>query len=477
MYKTILYLLIFSSVALANGKPTAIDQKIMNLGLNFEFEEADRLLKEQIVNSESLKNHFLYLNIELLKVIQATDAVPFKEKRAVKDSLNKKLIDYAENVVEKYEDEELTGYNKFYFGSIYGILGRLYGVSREMMSAFSAGKEGRNIMEELVEEDPNFIDAYLLLGMMNYYADRLGGFIEFVAGILGLSGDRSVGLKYLERVEKEGLINNWQATMILIELYSRMESNKFASLPLLEKITKRFPNNTHFKNWLSYEYLSLYQLDKAGELIKSDTNNTINDFVKALYYSQAGEFEKSNSIYNELLVNEGIVWPSVYENAKYNRVMNYFYLGNDESVQKYSTGLNERYSNIYKEISERPELSKLMFKLRKAVLLNENNIIAEFLQNPPDFQNSKITEASYNYNIGVYYFKNSDFENAERYFLKSKEISFDDFGYTTSRFLIHIYLIRETNIEKVEKLMDDIDDLDSEDLEFFAQDLEEKYDL
>ena len=118
-----------------------------------------------------------------------------------------------------------------------------------------------------------------------------------------------------------------------------------------------------------------------------------------------------------------------------------------------------------------------MFKLRKAVLLNENNIIAEFLQNPPDFQNSKITEASYNYNIGVYYFKNSDFENAERYFLKSKEISFDDFGYTTSRFLIHIYLIRETNIEKVEKLMDDIDDLDSEDLEFFAQDLEEKYDL
>jgi len=477
MFRTLAILLFLSSLALANGKPTEIDQKIMNLGLNFEFDKADRLLEEQTGNRESLKNHFLYLNIELLKVIQATDSAPFKEKRAVKDSLNKKLIEYAEKVVEKYEDEELSGYDKFYYGSIHGILGRLYGVSREMMSAFSAGKEGRDIMEELVEEEPELVDAYLLLGMMNYYADRLGGFIEFVAGILGLSGDRKIGLEYLERVEKEGVINNWQATMILIELYSRMESNKFASLPLLEKITRRFPGNSHFKNWLSYEYINLYQLDKAGKLIESDANGDINEFVKALYYNHAGEFEKSNKIYNELLKEEGRVWPSVYENAKYNRVMNYFYMGDVDKAKKLIPGLNERYSKIFDEIIQYPELARKIFELRKAVLLNENDVVEEFLKNPPEFQNSIIAEGSYNYNVAVHHFKNSDFNEAERYLLKAKEISFEDYGYPASRFLIHIYLNRETNIDKVEKLLDDIDDLDSEDLEFFAQDLEEKYDL
>ena len=94
--------------------------------------------------------------------------------------------------------------------------------------------------------------------MMNYYADRMGGFIEFVAGILGLSGDREVGLKYLQKVEKEGTINNWQATMMLIELYSRLENNKIEAIPLLEKLVKSCQKNTHVKNWLSRDYLSMH---------------------------------------------------------------------------------------------------------------------------------------------------------------------------------------------------------------------------
>jgi len=328
MFKSIILLVTISSIIVANGKPTSLDKEIMNLSLNYEFQKADKLLSEQFKESENLKNHFLFLNVELLKVIKATDEVPFYHKQTIKDSLNQELIEYAEDVIEKYEDEDLSIYGQFYLGSIHGMLGRLFGVSRSWMSAFSSGKEGRNIMEDIIEQDSNFTDAYLLLGMMNYYSDRLGGFIEFVAGILGLSGDRNIGLNYLEKVEKEGHLNNWQATMILIELYSRMEGNKFASLPLLEKIVKRFPNNTHFRNWLCYEYMNLHLLNNSGIMILADTNKTINDFIKASYYHQSGDYEKSNNFYNNLLGDEGLIWPWVYENAKYVRVLNYFYLDN-----------------------------------------------------------------------------------------------------------------------------------------------------
>ena len=42
--------------------------------------------------------------IELVKSIHAAEVVPWKKKKAVKDSVNKILIDYSEKVIEKYED-------------------------------------------------------------------------------------------------------------------------------------------------------------------------------------------------------------------------------------------------------------------------------------------------------------------------------------------------------------------------------------
>ncbi|MCW8850801.1 MAG: hypothetical protein OQJ81_12540, partial [Melioribacteraceae bacterium] len=278
MLRSLLFLFLIYSITLANGKPTIEDKKIIDLSLNYEFEKADKMLSDQIKIGTNLKTHFIFLNVELIKVIKKTDESTYKTRRAVKDSLNKILIDYAENVIDKYEDKELNLYDKFYLGSIHGVLGRLYGVSKSMTSAFSSGKAGRNIMEEIIEEDPKFVDAYLLPGMLNYYADRLGGLTEFFVGILGLSGDRRVGLDYLERVDKEGEFNNWQATMILIELYSRMEGNKFASLPLLRKITERFPNNIHFLNWYCYDLLNLDQMDELESVIIKHGDN-INDFI------------------------------------------------------------------------------------------------------------------------------------------------------------------------------------------------------
>ena len=466
-----------SVLIIANSEPTAVDKKIMDYGLNFEFQKADSLLAEQMNTSENLKNHFLYLNIELLKVIKATDDAPFAKRRAVKDSLNGKLIEYAEKVVEDYEDAELSNYDQFYMASVHGVLGRLYGVTREMMSAFSAGKEGRNLMEDVIEEDPEFIDAYLLLGMMNYYADRLGGFIEFVAGILGLSGDRDVGLEYLEKVEKNGEINNWQATMILIELYSRLEGNKFDALPLLQKMVNEFPNNSHFRNWLCYEYLNLHQLNNAGDLIAADNDGAINDFVKASYYHQAGEYNKSNQIYNRILSDKDLIWPWLYENAKFNRVLNYLYLNELEESNTLSADLNEEYMKRYNRIKNNIEMTLKLKEFMLAVSTEDFEKGNRIIEEEPDFGNYVSAEASYNYFKGVYFFKNNELVEAENYFLKSKDLSFEELGYSSVIYLIHIYKLKDVDIEKVEELLDAVDDLDNDGLDFYAQDLEAKYDL
>lgn len=477
MIKHIIITLLFASCLFANGKSTAIDQRIMDLSMNYEFEEADKLLAAEFSINESLKNHFLYLSIEMMKVMKTADEVPFSKRRETKNIMNQVLIDYAEEIIEKYEDEELSINQKFYFGSINGFLGRLYGVNKSWMSAFSYGKEGRNIMLDIIEEDSSFTDAYLLVGMMNYYADRMGGVTEFIASILGLSGDRIIGLEYLNKVDREGHINSWQATMILIELYSRMEGNKFEAIPLLEKMVKQFPNNSKFVNWLCYEYMNLQDFNRAGKMIVNDNENKINEFVKASYFSGIGKYEKSNEIYSITLNEEDNTWPWVYENAKFTRALNYFFMNDSVNAGKYSKELNEMYSSELDLINKNKKLVKELQNFEIAVNTNNNVAVEEYLSGEKRNIESASLNSEFYFYKAVYKFKNNNYNEAEELFLKSKNISPDDYGERASRYLIHIYKTNTFEIEKIEALLDDIDEYDNVGLEFFAQDLEEKYEL
>ena len=470
-------ILLSSIIILGNGKPTEVDRRIMHLGLNYEFEDAEKLLFEANSKGESLKNHFLYLSIEIMKVEDKADKVPFNKKYTIKEKLNSKLIDYAEDVVEKYEEEELTVHDKFYLASIHGVLGRLYGVQRSWMSAFSEGKSGRNLMEEIIEENPEFTDGYLLLGMMNYYTDRMGGVIEFVAGILGLSGDRNLGLEYLNKVVESGDLNKWQATMVLAELYSRMEGNSYDAIPLLEKLVEQFPNNSKFVNWLCYEYMSTYQLDKIKNMLDTDHINQINDFMKAMYYSNIGEYEIANKMYDDLLSKENTTWPGVFENAKFNRIFNHKFLNNEKISRGLSKDLNEDYVKHYNTYTTNFEDLRKIEKFKIAVRFNNNEFVESFLSNSSELKISEFAESQLKYYTGVYYIRNGHYEKAEDYFLETKKLNPKTYSVRVAENLVHIYKEIVVPVEKVEQLLDEIDEYDNERLEFFAQDLEKKYNL
>lgn len=476
MIRIIFILFLISSFVYSNGKPSSIDKQIIELSLNYQFDDAEKLLQELFKKSDELKNHYLYLNIELIKSIKAEESVPFKNKRSIKDSVNKVLIDYSENVIEKYEDKELSVYERFYLGSIYGMLGRFHGVSRSWYSAFSSAKSGRSILNEVIEEYPSLIDAYLVLGMMNYYSDRFGGLTKFFAGILGLSGDREKGLEYLRKVEKEGELCNWYALMTLAELYSRLENNKFQALNLLEKFHDKFPNNSHFTNWYSYEQVELYKLEEAGKTINGKSGDKVSDMVKGNYFHHIGNYQKSNSIYDTLLAEKGIIYPWVYEKSKFNQAVNYIMLGDMSSAKKISNKLNESYSEIINNYLNNPVLAIKLVEFRNN-LLNDNTIAIEMINRPPDFKGSKYFEAYFNYYLGIYYYKKHNLKTAESAFQLSKDLDPKNFNYSAINYLIIIYSEINANRNDVKNLISEIDDLDYEEFEFSARDLEKKYNL
>ena len=474
----ILFFLAAGSVFCSSANVTATDIKILDYAFNFEFEKAEELLAENFNREpESLKNHYLYINTHLLKVIPATDEQPFRNKQNVKDSLHQILIKYAEKVVEKYEDKKLTTDEKYYLGSIHGFLGRMYGIEGSWMAAFSNGKEGKNMLEEIIGKNPQYADAYLLLGILNYYADRLGGVVGFVAGVLGLSGDREVGIQYLKLAEERGKLTSSQAAMLLVELYSRLEGNTLDALPYFEKLIKQYPRNSHFINWYCRELMDLNEIEKVSGFIKNDSLNLVSPDVKARYYSLAGEYEKSNKLLNNILKEKGVLWPFLEEHYKSMRVLNYFLLGNTNEVNKYKKELNEDFRKTVDNFINSPELAKKLIKYREQIGFNKDkNEIESFIKNSVNFNNNYL-KAYFNFHTAVYYFKNGNLKQAETYFIKAKESHPEWFKFTSSPYLVYIYKNMKVNKNKVEKLLDDIDDLDNDGLSFSAEDLKLKYDL
>ncbi|MFZ1291147.1 MAG: hypothetical protein WAR79_13710 [Melioribacteraceae bacterium] len=477
MKLTLILLIFFTSIIYSNVNPTEIDKQIIELSLNYQFEEADKLLNQLFSNSNSLKNHYLYLNVELIKIIKATDEATIKNRQKVKESLNEEMIKYSEKIISQYEDKNLSKDDKYYLGSIYGLLGRFYGVNKSWMSAFSNGKKGKNILEEIIESDPNYIDAYLLLGMMNYYADRLSGVTKLITSVLGLSGDRKTGLEYLHKVDKNGVLTNWQATMVLIELYSRLENNGFSALPLLEKMYKKFPNNSHFANWYCYELINSNMLNEAGKLISSDNSNEINDIVKAQYYHFSGNFNKSNEILNALFKEEDKIFPWVYDYSKYLRVVNFNLLNDFDSEKKLKLELKYDFKEYYNKIFNNHELSKNLLKFREHILINEFQNAEKIKENLLNNKLNDAQQAFVTYYDGIQNFKEKKLLNAEKYFMKSKSLDNEIFGNDINRYLVHIYKTTNANKNNVEKLIDELNDLDDERLELSVEELEEKYDL
>ena len=436
----------------------------------------ESLLNAQLqANPDVPKYYFFKILTTTFKDQAEAEELSFENRREFKNSKNSALIKYGEEILEKFENVEYTPENKFYMGNIYGFLGRMYGVERSYMSAFSNAKEGKDLLEELVEEYPDFYDAYLLLGMFEYYADRLGGFIEFVAGILGFSGDRTTGLEYLKLVCEKGDLTKPLAEFILAETYSFQERNDFEAVKYFESLVKEYPNNKSFTDWYLRLLINLDRLTEARDVIDNADENIISDFTKGYYFFKLGNLEQANFYFGKTIETKKVKWGSAYREAIFYHSVTSLLLGNQ--VKETEIEFDESDREIFNEIKSHPS----------SVLVAINYIAFVGTMNQGENNNfniPKLSELSVDgyinslveFNTGVYYFKKGDYKKAaDQFELIGKTGKYNK--YDSVKYLIEIYKRIDATSAQLETLEDLVDELDSEALDFNFEDLEKKYDL
>jgi tetratricopeptide (TPR) repeat protein len=219
-----------------------VDKQIVDYLFNAQLEQADSLIEIQInKNPDHPKYYFLKTQFTFYKRY-------FAGQPLERDSILQVIIDYAQKAVDFEDKVEETTENMFYLGSAYGFLSRAHTLKGEYWSGYWAARDCRGYLNEVLEEDPQFYDAYVGLGVLEYYTGRLTGFQSFLAWLGGMSGDRELGLEYFEKAAQNGKLLKNEAMFILATLYRFYENDFSQAAIYLSKLNENFPDNNFITN-------------------------------------------------------------------------------------------------------------------------------------------------------------------------------------------------------------------------------------
>jgi hypothetical protein len=120
------------------------------------------------------------------------------------------------------------------------------GVERKYMPAFRSGQDSVERHRAVLKLAPEFHDAELTIGLMNYVVGSLPLPAKMIAATMGVRGSKKRGLQALERVAKEGKWARDVARMLLIDLYKREKRFDDAE-KMARELAEKYPRNYLFK--------------------------------------------------------------------------------------------------------------------------------------------------------------------------------------------------------------------------------------
>ena len=115
--------------------------------------------------------------------------------------------------------------------------------------------------------DPDFIDAYLVLGAYEYVAGSLPLPIRMFAAIGGLRGSKEKGIEYVSRVARQGKYDRNAARVLLSVLYRR-EGRPLDAATILTGLIADYPRNYLFGLELASMYATANQPERALEILR-----------------------------------------------------------------------------------------------------------------------------------------------------------------------------------------------------------------
>jgi len=118
-------------------------------------------------------------------------------------------------------------------------------VERAWFSALRNAVGARHDHERVLELNPNYVDAKLVVGTHNYVMGSLPWSVKVAVAMVGLSGSKEKGFEYLREVANSSGENSVDARVVL-SLFLRRERHYDEARALMHDLAARYPRNYLF---------------------------------------------------------------------------------------------------------------------------------------------------------------------------------------------------------------------------------------
>jgi predicted Zn-dependent protease len=154
-----------------------------------------------------------------------------------------KVVRLAETNIAKSDTAEM----EFYAGMGYASRARLFGLRYEKMPTARAGVEARKHLLRCIELDPGMADAYMGLGLYNYYVDTLSAMAKVLRFFMGIpGGDKRVGLRQLETAAAKGELTQTEARFNMAKNLRNYDRDYARAAAAAAPLASEFPKNPLF---------------------------------------------------------------------------------------------------------------------------------------------------------------------------------------------------------------------------------------
>lgn len=175
-------------------------------------------------------------------------------------------------------------------GAAYGIKSRLLTVRGEWIKAYLTGRKAIGITKNAIKADPNFIDAYLGIGMYDYYTDVYPRVIGVLAKLV-LRGNRVRGIETLRKVAENGHMSKSCAQILLVEIYTEDAygaRDPEKAIALMKELRARYPNSAMMH---SAQLVALYEGKRYDDVIAESRS-----FIAAVDKGRYNIIEKAKGL-------------------------------------------------------------------------------------------------------------------------------------------------------------------------------------
>jgi tetratricopeptide (TPR) repeat protein len=118
-------------------------------------------------------------------------------------------------------------------------------VEKKYVPALKSALSARKDDDDVLKLDPKYVDCYLIVGVHDYVLGSLALPFKILAGMVGIHGSKSRGVKELRSVGQNGIINSVSARTALA-IFLRREAQYAKAIEVVDGLHRQYPHNFLF---------------------------------------------------------------------------------------------------------------------------------------------------------------------------------------------------------------------------------------